>query len=91
MMGQSPAWVRHHIKILESASLVEIEEIRLTGSATKKYYRARAGAFFLQGFILPKDRRSPVIFSGSHDLAMEIVASAVTKHIIWISCICEKG
>jgi DNA-binding transcriptional ArsR family regulator len=46
-MRQSPAWVRHHIKLLESAGLVEIHEIRTTGTVTEKFYRARAGAFLI--------------------------------------------
>jgi len=80
-LGQSPAWIRHHIKLLESANLVEIAEIRRTGTVAEKYYRARAGALFLQELILPASKVSPVIFSGSHDLAMEVVASSVSKYL----------
>lgn len=80
-LGQSPAWIRHHIKLLESAGLVEIAEIRRSGTVTEKYYRARAGALFLQELVLPMGTEPAVIFSGSHDLAMEIVASSVSTHI----------
>ena len=84
-MEQSPAWIRHHVKMLESANLVEIAEVRTTGTVTEKYYRARAGAFFLQELILPTGEKPTVIFSGSHDLAMEAVASSVSTNINLLS------
>jgi putative molybdopterin biosynthesis protein len=80
-LRQSPAWVRHHIKLLESADLVEMAEIRTTGTVTEKYYRARAGALFLQEIILPTSKNPAVIFSGSHDLALEVMASALADHV----------
>jgi molybdate-binding protein len=80
-MKKSPAWVRHHIKLLESAKLVEIAEVRLTGTVTEKFYRARAGAFLLQELVLPKSKKPAVIFSGSHDLALEAAASSLSKYV----------
>ena len=47
-LGQSPAWVRHHILALESANLIELAEVRVTGKVIEKFYRAKAGAFLLQ-------------------------------------------
>ena len=78
-LRQSPAWIRHHIKLLEAANLVEIDEIRRTGTVTEKYYRAKAGALLIQELVLPKTKKPAVIFSGSHDLAMEMAASSLSK------------
>jgi putative molybdopterin biosynthesis protein len=80
-LGQSPAWIRHHIQLLQSADLIEIAEIRRTGTVTEKFYRARAGAFYVQEIILPTGKKPTVVFSGSHDLAMEVVASSVSKFV----------
>ncbi|MBM3151165.1 MAG: winged helix-turn-helix transcriptional regulator, partial [Chloroflexi bacterium] len=41
-LGQSPAWVRHHLLALESAGLVELAEVRTTGTVTEKFYRSKA-------------------------------------------------
>ena len=71
MVGHSPAWVRHHLKTLQSAGLVEMVEIRTTGKVTEKFYRAKAHAILLQEMILPKTGTPAVVFSGSHDLAIE--------------------
>lgn len=84
-LGRSPAWIRHHIKVLESAKLIEMAEVRTTGTVTEKYYRARAGAFLLQEMILPKGKTPFVIFSGSHDLALEGAASSLSKHVNLLS------
>jgi putative molybdopterin biosynthesis protein len=84
-LKQSPAWIRHHILSLESASLVEVSEIRKTGKVTEKYYRARADALLLQEIILPKTKKPAVIFSGSHDLALEGIAGHLEKHVTFLS------
>jgi putative molybdopterin biosynthesis protein len=84
-MKQSPAWIRHHILALESADLVEVSEIRKTGKVTEKFYRARADALLLQEMILPKTRKPTVIFSGSHDLALEGIAEHLQKHVMLLS------
>jgi len=84
-LRQSPAWIRHHIKLLESADLVEIAEIRRTGTVTEKYYRARAGALLIQELVLPKSKKPAVIFSGSHDLALEVAAASLSKYVNLLS------
>ncbi len=84
-LKQSPAWVRHHILALESAGLVEVSEIRRTGKMMEKFYRAKADAFLLQEIVLPKSKRPAVIFSGSHDLALEHIAEHLGKHVNLLS------
>jgi molybdate-binding protein len=84
-LKQSPAWVRHHILALESGNLIEISETRRTGKVTEKFYRAKGGAFLLQEIVLPKGKKPTVIFSGSHDLALEEIAEHLSKHISLLS------
>lgn len=84
-LKRSPAWVRHHILALESAHLVEVDEIRKTGKVTEKFYRAKADALLLQEMILPKTKKPTVIFSGSHDLALETIAAHLDKYFMLLS------
>jgi putative molybdopterin biosynthesis protein len=84
-MKQSPAWIRHHILSLKSANLVEVSEIRKTGKVTEKFYRAKAEALLLQEVILPKSKKPTLIFSGSHDLALEGIAEHLEKHVMLLS------
>ena len=84
-LKQSPAWIRHHILTLESANLIEVSEVRKTGKVMEKFYRAKGGAFLLQEIILPKSKKPAVIFSGSHDLALEEVAEHLSKHVTMLS------
>lgn len=79
-LHQSPAWVRHHMLALQSVGLVEMAEVRTRGKITEKFYRAKAGAFLLQELILPKGKKPTVIFSGSHDLALEVASAHLGKH-----------
>ncbi len=81
-LGEHPAWVRHHLVRLEQSGLVEIAEVRTIAGVTEKFYRARADAFILQEMILPEKSRLPaVIFSGSHDLAVEALARQLEDHL----------
>jgi len=84
-LKQSPAWVRHHILTLESANLIEISEVRKTGKVQEKFYRAKGGAFLLQEIVLPRSKKPAVIFSGSHDLALEEIAEHLSKHVTMLS------
>jgi putative molybdopterin biosynthesis protein len=80
-LGKSPAWVRHHILALESADLIELSEVRITGKVTEKFYRAKAGAFLVQELILPEGNKPAIVFSGSHDLALEMISEQIADHL----------
>ena len=80
-LGKSPAWVRHHIQMLIKADLVEQAEIRVRGTVTEKFYRAKAGAFLLQQMILPDGNRPVLLFAGSHDLVIEAIAEKLSPYI----------
>jgi putative molybdopterin biosynthesis protein len=84
-LGHSPAWVRHHIQKLESANLVELSEIRKTGKVTEKFYRASATVFLLQDLVLPKSGKPILIFSGSHDLAIDLIAQNLHRYVHLVS------
>ncbi|GAB4491061.1 MAG: hypothetical protein OHK0031_14300 [Anaerolineales bacterium] len=80
-LGRHPAWVQHHLKALESGGLVEIAETRLSAGVLEKFYRAKAAGFFLQEMILPQGEISTLVFSGSHDLALEALAERLKPHL----------
>ena len=84
-LRQSPAWIRHHLLTLESADLVEVSEIRKTGKVTEKFYRAKADALLLQEIIVPKTKKPAVIFSGSHDLALEGIVVHLENYVTLLS------
>ena len=73
--GKSPAWVQHHMRALQTADLVELAEVRVTGRATEKLYRAKSYALFLEETILPSTKSRMAIFSGSDDLALDVIAN----------------
>jgi putative molybdopterin biosynthesis protein len=80
-LGRHPAWIQHHVKVLLAAGLIEIAEVRVTTGVTEKFYRARAGAFLLHDLILPESGKPVVIFSGSHDLAIESLSERLASHL----------
>jgi putative molybdopterin biosynthesis protein len=73
-LKRSPAWIRHHLAALQAARLVQLHEVRVVGRATEKYYRAVSGALLLEQLVLPKSRTPVVVFSGSHDPALQAAA-----------------
>jgi len=81
LLGKHPAWVQHHIKALEAGGLVEIAEVRVTEGSTEKYYRARADGFIIQAMILPQGEKPVLVFSGSHDLAIERLAMEIAHYV----------
>jgi putative molybdopterin biosynthesis protein len=66
---------------LESADLIELSEVRTTGKVAEKFYRAKAGAFLLQELILPEGGKPAIVFSGSHDLALEKISEQIADHL----------
>lgn len=80
-LGRHPAWVQHHVKAMEAGGLVEVAEVRVTAGVTEKFYRARAGGFLLQEMVLPLGGKPTLVFSGSHDLALERLAGQLSPHI----------
>jgi molybdate-binding protein len=80
-MGEHPAWVRHHLKQLEGAGLVEMVTAQASGGFVEKYYQAKAQAYIYQETILPDlPRRQTVVLMGSHDLALNQLAQQVGEH-----------
>jgi putative molybdopterin biosynthesis protein len=84
-MGHSPAWIRHHLKALESAALVELVDVRVKGRATERYYRACSGALLLEQLVLPKARVPVLVFSGSHDLALQGIVDRLSRHQLFLT------
>ena len=85
ILGKTPAWVRHHIKTLEAAGLVEIGDVQTHGIVVEKYYRSSAQAYLLQQFVLPSTGLPLLIFSGSHDLAFEWLAERLSRFMTLLS------
>ncbi len=81
-IGEHPAWVRHHLKQLEAAGLVELAETKVESGVVEKFYRASTSGFIIQELILPENPSRPhIVFSGSHDLAVELLASLLSEHV----------
>ncbi|MCX6070742.1 MAG: helix-turn-helix domain-containing protein, partial [Chloroflexi bacterium] len=81
-LGEHPAWIRHHLRRLEQAGLVELVETRRVHGAEERYYRASAGGYLLQDLILPQiPGRPAVVFCGSHDLVVERLAADLAPHL----------
>lgn len=78
-LDEYPARIRHHVKLLEQAGLVEQVETRVVRGFVEKYYLARAQSFLLQQLILPitVETGRVVTVMGSHDLALELLAKTI--------------
>jgi putative molybdopterin biosynthesis protein len=74
-LGEHPAWIRHHLKLLEQAGLVELSTVKISDGYIEKYYQSKARAYLLQELLLPeKPGKQTIVLSGSHDLALEMLA-----------------
>ena len=81
-LGEHPAWVRHHLKLLEAAGLIHLDHLQPAGSATEKYYCASAPAFLIHELVLPEIAASTLVFIGSHDLAVELLARSIPGRLL---------
>jgi len=80
ILDEHPARVRHHVKQLEQAGLIEVVETHVVRGFVEKFYRARARAFLLQQYVLPANtEKGTLIVQGSHALALELLASALRE------------
>jgi putative molybdopterin biosynthesis protein len=78
ILGEHPAWVRHHLKKLEEVDLVEMITAQVSGGFVEKYYQAKARAFILQQTILP-EKEGTFVLMGSHDIALNLLAQGVQE------------
>src|SRR4030067_1316668 len=53
-LGEHPAWIRHHLKLLEGAGLVELSEVKISDSYIEKYYQSKAHVYLFQELVLPE-------------------------------------
>lgn len=78
IFDEHPAWIRHHLKKLEQAGLVQLVSTKVTGGYVEKFYQAISPAFVLQNILLPEEQEEfPIVMMGSDDLALEILADLV--------------
>jgi putative molybdopterin biosynthesis protein len=76
LLGKHPAWVRHHVKVLEAAGLVRVAEVRTTRNYTEKFYAATAAAFTVSMLVRPEGEvGSSLVAMVSDDLAIDLLAA----------------
>src|SRR5512147_920752 len=81
IIGEHPAWVRHHLKQPEDAGLVEMVTSQVSGGFVEKYYQAKARAFIFQEIVLPDaSKTGSIVLMGSHDLALTRLAERLRVH-----------
>ena len=80
-LGEHPAWIRHHLKLLEQAGLVELVSLQISAGVVEKFYQATARLFILQQTILPDlAREKCLVLLGSHDIALGLLAQSLAEH-----------
>jgi putative molybdopterin biosynthesis protein len=73
--GQTPAHIRHHLKVLELTGLVEFVEVRPVQGGPEKYYRATQQALFIHEAVLPEISEKRIgITIGSMDSGVDYLA-----------------
>ena len=77
LLAMHPAQVRHHLKQLEAAGVVELAATQISGGFVEKYYRATARAFVVNVAVAPeRPQQEAVVAMGSDDPALEALAQA---------------
>jgi putative molybdopterin biosynthesis protein len=77
---KTPAHIRHHLKILEQAGLVEFTEARPVQGGPEKYYRATQKALFIHQAVLPEiPEEKTGITIGSIDLGIRRLADFLAQ------------
>ena len=80
LLDMHPAQVRHHLKQLEAAGLVELAATQVTGGFVEKYYRATARAFVINLAVTPqRPQQEAVVAMGSDDPALELLARSLRQ------------
>ncbi len=78
VLGASAANVRHHLKILEEAGLVELVARRPVRGFVEKRYRATALAYQMNFFITPAEEGAPdFLIIGSDDPALRYLCRSL--------------
>jgi putative molybdopterin biosynthesis protein len=79
-LSSYPSQVRHHLKLLEAAGLVELTRTQLVRGFVEKYYQATAKAYLVTRVIVPMNGNHNTIMAfGSHDLALELLAEQLSE------------
>jgi molybdate-binding protein/DNA-binding HxlR family transcriptional regulator len=79
--GETPAHIRHHLKVLEQAGLVEFAEARSVQGGPEKYYRATQRALFVHRAVLPDVPAGKTgITIGSMDSGVRHLAEYFTRN-----------
>lgn len=77
-LGASPAHIRHHLKSLEQAGLVELSATQAVRGFVEKYYRATRQAYLIQVTILPAAVDDlPALVLGSNDPLLQSVLAGL--------------
>lgn len=77
---KTPAHIRHHLKILEQAGLVEFVEARAVQGGPEKYYRATQRALFIHRAVLPEVPQDQAgITISSMDSGVNLLAETLSR------------
>jgi len=89
ILDKHPAWVRHHVKVLEEAGLARVAEVRTTRNFTEKFYTATAAAFSVSLLVRPQSQTgvSSLVAMVSDDLAVELLAGGDDPRVKLITAV----